>query len=72
MCFQQTEKGACFGVEALDDVQITMEMEAGKEYKVLIDEVNVGSVKANLAGKVIFSVDTKGSQKQVMLEKVNG
>ena len=72
MHFTQTEKSASFGVEALDDVQITMEMEAGKEYKVLIDDVNVGSVKANLAGKVIFSVDTKGSEKQVMLEKVNG
>ena len=68
----QTELMVSFSIEAADDVQITMELEAGKEYKVLIDDVNVGSVKANLAGKVIFSVDTKGDAKQVVLEKING
>ena len=70
--FSQTERMVSFSIEAADDVQITMELEAGKEYKVLIDDVNVGSVKANLAGKVIFSVDTKGDAKQVVLEKING
>ena len=65
------ERYVGFTVEGEDDVQITMELEAGKEYKVFVDDFNVGSVKANLAGKVTFSIDTKSGAKEVKLEKVN-
>lgn len=40
-----------------------MELEAGQDYKIYIEQVQVGKMKSNLAGKVSFSVDfTNGSQ----------
>ena len=69
--FKMNEKFVTFAIEASDDIQITMELEAGKDYKVFVDEFNVGSVKANLAGKINFSVDTNTGAKEVKIEKAN-
>lgn len=55
--FTVNERGAEFTVEGLEDTQITMELEPDTEYKILIDDVNVGKMKTNLAGKVTFSVE---------------
>lgn len=52
-----TEKEIKFYVEGLEDTQITLELEAEKEYKIYIDETNVGKVKTNLGGKLMFSVE---------------
>lgn len=62
--FEMTETGVNFEVEGDEDAQITVELEAGKEYKIFIDGVQVGKVISNLAGKMTFSVDfEKGNQK---------
>ncbi|MBR5589916.1 MAG: endosialidase, partial [Anaerotignum sp.] len=50
--FEMDEKGARFTVEGAEDAQITMELEPETEYKILIDDVNVGKMKSNLTGKV--------------------
>lgn len=52
-----TDKGVGFRVEAKEDVQITLELEAEKEYKVYIDGTNVGKMKTNLGGKLNMSVE---------------
>lgn len=52
-----TDKEVNFLVEGLEDAQITLELEAEKEYKIFIDEINVGKMKTNLGGKLIFSVE---------------
>ena len=52
-----TEKGVEFKVEAKEDAQITLELEAEKEYKVYIDGTNVGKMKTNLGGKLNLSVE---------------
>jgi hypothetical protein len=65
------DKNVTFSVESNVDVHVTMELEADKEYKIFVDDFNVGSVKATLAGKVNFSLDTKGGAKEVKIEKVN-
>jgi hypothetical protein len=46
-----------FLVEGFEDAQITLELEAEKEYKVYIDDTNVGKMKTNLGGKLMFSVE---------------
>ena len=65
------DKNVTFSAESNADIHVTMELEADKEYKVFVDDFNVGSVKATLAGKVNFSLDTKGGIKEVKIEKVN-
>ena len=46
-----------FKVEAPDDVQITLEVEPEKEYKVLIDDTNIGKIKSSISGKISFGVE---------------
>lgn len=49
--------GMVFSVEGTDNTQITVEMEADCEYKVLLDDVSFGHMKTNLGGKLSFSAD---------------
>lgn len=67
--FTVNERGAEFTVEGLEDTQITMELEPDTEYKILIDDVNVGKMKTNLAGKVTFSVELGKDTPSVAIEK---
>lgn len=52
-----TEREVTFFVEGPDDAQITLELEAEKEYKIYIDNTNVGKMKTNLGGKLMLSVE---------------
>jgi hypothetical protein len=49
--------GIRFQVEGKDDAQITLELEDDTEYQVVIDDVNVGTMKTNMSGKLNISVD---------------
>ena len=69
--FHMTEKGASFVVEGGEDIQITMELEPEVEYKILIDDMNVGRVKATLAGKINFSIELQGKEHPVSVEKIS-
>ena len=68
--FEMDDKGAHFTVEGAEDVQITMELEPETEYKILIDDVNVGKMKSNLAGKVTFSVELQKGMPAVAIERI--
>lgn len=68
--FAADEKGARFSVEGDEDLMITMELEPATEYKILIDDVNVGRVKTNLAGKLNFSVALQKDMPAVAIEKI--
>jgi hypothetical protein len=46
-----------FKVCSKDTAQITLELEAEKDYEIFRDEVFLGSMKTNLGGKLIFSVE---------------
>lgn len=50
-------KGMEFAVEGYEDSQITVELAADTEYLVYVDDVNVGSMKTNLGGKLSLSVE---------------
>lgn len=52
-----SDRQVTFGVEASEDAQITLELEAGKEYKIYVDDTNLGKMKTNLGGKLSFSVE---------------
>lgn len=50
-------KGMTFDVEGYEDSQITVELAEDTEYNVYVDDVNVGSMKTNLGGKLSLSVE---------------
>lgn len=67
--FSLNDKAVEFKVEGHEDAQITMELEAEQEYKIYIEQVQVGKMKSNLAGKVSFSVDFANGPQGVMIKK---
>ncbi|MDD3183728.1 MAG: endosialidase [Anaerostipes sp.] len=69
--FVATTDGVAFDVESAEDVQITLEVEPEKEYKVYIDNTNVGTIKANLAGKLTIGVElNEGRPASVRVKKL--
>lgn len=50
------ENEMTFLVSGSEDSQVTLELEPETEYKVYVDDVNVGKMKTNLGGKLVFSV----------------
>ena len=61
-----TEREVTFFVEGPDDAQITLELEAEKEYKIYIDNTNVGKMKTNLGGKLMLSVELEENHKSAI------
>jgi len=55
--YRETDRVIAFEVEAPDDVQITIEVEPEKDYKVLVDDTNIGKIRSSLSGKISFSVE---------------
>ncbi|WP_313128392.1 endosialidase [Anaerocolumna sp.] len=58
-----TDREVNFAVEGFEDTQITLELEAEKEYKVYIDDTNIGKMKTNLGGKLVLSVELGANQR---------
>ncbi|MFV0465629.1 MAG: endosialidase [Lachnospiraceae bacterium] len=55
--FNAAEDGVTFHVEAAEDVQITLELEAGNDYDVEINSEDAGVMKTNLGGKLSLSIE---------------
>lgn len=55
--FHESDVKVEFEVEGNGNTQITVGLESDKEYTTFIDGVNVGTVKANLGGKMTISVE---------------
>lgn len=64
--FKEENEKVSFDVEAKEDVQITLELEEDKVYRVFVDEENIGQMRTNLGGKVSISV---GKTAHVVIEK---
>ncbi len=47
-------------MEGPNDAQITLELEAGTEYDILINHADAGAMKTNLGGKLSISVELDG------------
>lgn len=68
--FKASDDEVSFNVEGFEDSQITLELEAGKEYLVIIDGNDTGSVKTNLGGKLNLSVEMNpGQASTIKIEK---
>lgn len=46
-----------FEIAGKDTAQITLELEAEKEYEIYKDEAYLGKMKTNLGGKLLFSLE---------------
>lgn len=57
------EKEVKFAVEGPKDAEITLELEPEKEYKIFINDTNVGKMKTNLGGKLMLSVELGENKK---------
>lgn len=53
-----------------EDAQITVELEAEQDYKIYLDDIQVGKVRSNLAGKISFSVDFASGKQKVAIIKL--
>lgn len=67
--FKQDAKELSFIVEGIEDAQITVELEPEHEYKLFIQDVQVGKIKSNLAGKLNFSVDFENGKQNIRIIK---
>ena len=69
--FRATDKAVNYVVEGEEDSQITLELEAEKEYKIHIDKVYVGKMKTNLGGKLNLSVELEPAKMvDILVEKI--
>ena len=48
---------------------VTLELEPGFHYSVYVDDVNLGKIKANLSGKINFSVELSERPQDIKIEK---
>lgn len=55
--FEATPEEVSFRISGDKDVQVTLELEADTEYIVYMDDVNVGTMKTNLSGKISVSAE---------------
>lgn len=60
--FHATENGVSFEVEGKEDAQLILGMEEDAEYKIYVQDTNVGMMKTNMGGKLVLSVETGAAQ----------
>lgn len=65
-----TQAGLEFLVEGMEDTQITVELQDDTEYKIYINDTNVGKMKTNLGGKLMLSVELGGCNNQAKVKIV--
>ena len=69
--FRAEERKVSFVVEGMANTQITLDLEAEQEYRVVVDGTILGNMKTNIGGKLIISVDlTGGNSQKVVIEKL--
>ena len=60
--FRETADEVSFFVDGVGQTQITLELESNKDYKVIVDEKELGVSQTDIGGKLTFDVDlSKGS-----------
>ncbi|MBE5930316.1 MAG: endosialidase [Lachnospiraceae bacterium] len=55
--FSANDKEVTMTVEGTTDTQVALGLEAETEYKLYIDGTNIGKMKTNLGGKLVFSLE---------------
>ena len=68
--FRITEDSVTMNVEGAEDTQITLELAPDTEYKVTIDDNEIGTIKTKFNGKLILSVELdKGQSRSIKAVK---
>ena len=68
--FKVTENTVAFSVEGKEEPQITVELEPETEYTIFLDGLNAGTMKTNLGGKLVLSVEiSNGRSAEVKIVK---
>ena len=65
-----TDQTIEFQVEGEEQAQVTLELEAECEYEVMIDGFHMGTMKTNLGGKLVISVEFTGKPQSVVVKKM--
>lgn len=68
--FEETDDGVKFSVEGAEDAQITIGLSEGAEYSVKVGDEDMGTMKTNMGGKLVLSVEFSGKPVQVVIKKV--
>ncbi len=68
--FRMDEGSVTMIVEGNEDPQITLELEPSTEYKVYVDGASIGSMKTNISGKLILSVELGGNAVTVKIVRM--
>jgi hypothetical protein len=69
--FEASAEGVKFFVEGEEDAQITLELEEGASYNIMIDGENAGTMTTNMGGKLVLSVEfEEGKAVAVEVKKV--
>ena len=69
--FKAEDRKVSFNVEGTDHTQITLDLEEEKEYRVLVDGINLGNMTTNIGGKLVLSVElTTGKPQDVVIERI--
>jgi hypothetical protein len=55
-----------FEVTGNDNAQITLELEAEKEYEIYKDDENLGKMKTNLGGKLVISLELEENKMDII------
>ena len=68
--FKVTENTVAFSVAGKEEPQITVELEPETEYTIFLDGLNAGTMKTNLGGKLVLSVEiSNGGSAEVKIVK---
>lgn len=67
--FAVSENVVSFKVSGSGDAQITLELEADSEYKVYMNDVNVGDMSTNLSAKLSVSAELANESVEVRVVK---
>lgn len=68
--FHSTENGVSFEVEGTKDVQITLGLEEDAEYKIYLEDTNIGTMQTNMGGKLVLSVELGACENSVQVKVV--
>ncbi len=69
--FKEEDRKISFMVEGNGNTQITLDLEEEKEYRVLVDNTNLGKMATNVGGKLVISVELAGGKPQeVVIERI--
>lgn len=64
-----TDKVTSFSADGIGNTQFTLELEPDANYKVIVDDVNIGKIKSSVSGKLIFSAELNANPQSVKIEK---